>query len=262
MELGLKDKVALVAASSRGLGFAIANSLAAEGMHLVICAREEMQLEKARENLAIHGSNVCAIPADLATITGIDRIIEAAMTQYGRIDVLVTNTGGPPPGLFETQPWESWRQAADLLLRSAIELARKALPGMRARQWGRIIGITSILARAPMRGMVFSNSLRAALTGAFRTLALEVACDGITVNTVLPGYFDTDRIMDLAKNLAATDATVPDAVRNKWIDSIPLGRLGAPDELASVVAYLASERARYITGQAIVVDGGHLPLLF
>jgi 3-oxoacyl-[acyl-carrier protein] reductase len=257
MDLGLRDKVALVGASSGGLGFAVADSLAAEGARLIICARNLTRLQAARSRLACHSGQVIAVQADLATTEGVESVVRAGAQTFGRIDVLVTNTGGPPPGTFESHSAQVWDQATALLLKSAVELTRRVLPGMRHRKWGRILGITSMAVKQPAAGLILSNSLRAAVTGFFRTLANEVAADGITVNTLLPGYTDTERLKEFAQATAAARGTTADTVHRRWVDAIPMQRLGTPEEFAAAVTFLASERASYITGQALVIDGGY-----
>jgi len=257
MNLGLQDRVALVAAASRGLGRAIAEELAAEGASLVVCARDESRLRDARDAIArATGAEVRAVAADLATADGVARVADEALAAFGRVDVLVTNSGGPPSGPFEEHDWARWQGAVDLLLRSSVELTRRVLPGMKERRWGRILAVTSIAAKQPVASLVLSNSVRAAVTGAMRTLANEMAPYGITVNTLLPGYTRTERVEQLDAANAAREGLPVDAVRQRTVGQIPMGRLGEPREFAALAAFLASERASYITGQAIAVDGG------
>lgn len=257
MDLGLKGKVALVAASSRGLGRAIAEELAAEGADLVICARGEEALRAAadaiRERTAVE---VLAVPTDLSDGAAVDALLSAALDAHGRVDVLVTNSGGPPAGTFESFSMEDWRAAIRLLLESALRLARGVLPGMKERGWGRIVNVTSIAVKQPVDGLILSNSVRAAVTGFARTLANEVASEGITVNNVLPGYTLTDRVEELARRTAEREGIGEAEALERWEREIPAGRLGQPRELAALVAFLASERAAYITGSSTAVDGG------
>jgi 3-oxoacyl-[acyl-carrier protein] reductase len=257
MDLGLQGKVALVAAASRGLGRAIAEELAAEGASLVICARDEARLRETRDAIAnATGAEVRAVAADLSTADGVARVADDALAASGRVDILVTNSGGPPSGPFEEHDWRAWQGAVELMLRSSVELTRRVLPGMKERRWGRILAVTSIAAKQPVASLVLSNSVRAAVTGAMRTLANEVAPHGITVNTLLPGYTRTERVEQLDAANAAREGLSLDAVRQRTVAQIPMGRLGEPREFAALAAFLASERASYITGQSIAVDGG------
>jgi 3-oxoacyl-[acyl-carrier protein] reductase len=257
MDLQLRGKVALVAGSSRGLGRAIAEELAAEGASLALCARSEAALAEARASIADRsGVRVSAVAADLSRGEEARRVVESATAEHGRTDILVTNTGGPPPGPFERHDPGAWQAAAQLLLMSAVELTRAALPGMKARRFGRILNVTSIAVKQPVDNLILSNALRAAVTGMARTLANEVARDGITVNNLMPGYTRTQRVEELAQATARTEGTAPAAVVARWEAQIPMGRLGEPRELAALAAFLASERAGYITGQSIAVDGG------
>jgi 3-oxoacyl-[acyl-carrier protein] reductase len=257
MDLGLKDKVALVAASSQGLGRAVAEELAAEGASLVLCARDSRTLAETAADIAEKtGAHVLAIPADVTVTADIKRLVDAANERFERIDILVTNAGGPPAGRFEQLTREQWENAIRLTLLSAVELARLVLPGMKERRWGRIINITSIAVKQPVENLLLSNSLRAGLTGFARTLANEVAADGVTVNNVLPGYTRTERLDELAEMMAEKQGISPGEFRGKWEKEIPMGRLGEPREFAAMVAFLASERASYVTGTSIQVDGG------
>jgi 3-oxoacyl-[acyl-carrier protein] reductase len=257
MDLGLGSRIALVAAASRGLGRAIADALAGEGASLVICARGSEALEETRAAIVERtATDVEAVVADLATREGIAHAWQRAGERFGRVDVLVTNAGGPPSGPFESHDWETWQRAVELTLRSAVELARLVLPGMKERRWGRIINVTSIAVKQPVDGLMLSNSLRAAVTGFARTLANEVARDGITVNNILPGYTRTERVEQLNAATAAREGIAPADVARRIESQIPMRRLGEPHEFAALAAFLASERASYITGQSIAVDGG------
>jgi 3-oxoacyl-[acyl-carrier protein] reductase len=257
MDLGIRGKVALVAGASRGLGRAIAEELAVEGAALVLCARGEDALRDAREAISRdHGVPVTGVSADLSRLEDVRRVVETGLREHGRIDILVTNAGGPPPGTFESHGPETWDKAVHLTLRSAVELARAVLPGMKERRWGRIVNVTSVAVKQPIDGLVLSNALRAAVTGMARTLANETASCGITVNNVLPGYTRTDRLVDLSRAMAAAEGQAPEAIVARWEDQAPARRLGEPRELAALTAFLVSERASYITGQSIAVDGG------
>lgn len=257
MELGLRGKVALVAASSRGLGKAMAEELAREGADLVLCARGEEALMQTRAALEdATGVRVVALAADLSLPEEVDRVVERGLQELGRIDVLVTNAGGPPAGPFESHSPEAWRRAVQLNLESVLNLVRAVLPGMKERRWGRILNVTSIAVKQPVENLILSNSLRAAVTGFARTLANEVAPFGITVNNLMPGYTRTERVVDLAESNARTKGTSPEDELARWEREIPMGRLGEPAEFAALAAFLASERASYITAQSIAVDGG------
>lgn len=257
MDLGLRGKVALVAAASKGLGRAVADELALEGARLVICARGRDALEAARGELAERArADVHAVVADVSTTEGIDRVTAEAARRYGRVDILVNNAGGPPSGPFDKHDWNVWQNAVDLTLRSTVELTRAVLPGMRERKWGRVLNITSIAVKQPVDGLILSNSIRAAVTGWARTLANEVARDGVTVNCVLPGYTRTERVEQLNAATASREGTTLEEIQRRIEAQIPMGRLAEPREFGALVAFLASERASYITAQSIAVDGG------
>lgn len=256
MDLGLRDKVALVAGSSRGLGRAIAEELAGEGASLVLCARGKDALEDARAAIADRGVAVGTVAADLSEQADVERVVATALERFGRVDVLVTNAGGPPPGPFESHSPAAWRRALRLNLESVLTLVRGVLPGMKERRWGRILNVTSIAVKQPVDGLILSNSVRAAVTGFARTLANEVAPFGITVNNLLPGYTRTERLDELAESISASRGVSVDEARAGWEREIPMGRLGDPREFAALAAFLASERASYITGTSIQVDGG------
>jgi 3-oxoacyl-[acyl-carrier protein] reductase len=257
MDLGLKDRVALVAAASQGLGRAVAEELAAEGASLVLCARNPGTLAETAAAIADStGAHVLAVPADVTDVDQITRVVESGYERFGRMDILVTNAGGPPAGRFDQITREQWEQASRLTLFSAIELARQVLPGMKERGWGRILNITSIAVKQPVENLMLSNSLRAGLTGFARTLANEVAADGVTVNNILPGYTRTERLDELANMMADKLGISAAEFRAKWEQEIPMRRLGEPREFAALAVFLVSERASYITGTSIQVDGG------
>lgn len=263
MDLGLGERVALVGAASKGLGRAIAEELAREGARVVICARGANDLTAAAHEISrATGAEIEPVVADLASADGIRTVLDAANHRFGRVDVLVTNTGGPPAGPCEAHDWAAWQGAVDLLLRSAVELTRGVLPGMRERGWGRILAVTSIAVKQPVDGLVLSNALRAAVTGFTRTLANEVARTGITVNALLPGYTRTERVEQLNEANAAREGVPVVDVEARIEAQIPMRRLGEPREFAALAAFLASERASYITGQSIAVDGGWIRGLY
>lgn len=257
MDLGLKGSTAIVAAASKGLGRAIAMELAAEGASILICARGRDALELARDEI-VHRTtaNVYAVVADVGTLEGIDRVVAEANTKLGHVDILVNNAGGPPSGPFEQHDWATWEASIAVTLRSAVELTRRVLPGMRDRKCGRILNVSSMSAKQPIDGLMLSNSIRSAVTGWARTLANEVATDGITVNNVLPGFTRTDRVRELNAARAEREGVSIEVIEQRVEQQIPMRRLGMPHEFAALVAFLASERASYITGQSIAVDGG------
>jgi 3-oxoacyl-[acyl-carrier protein] reductase len=257
MDLGLKGKVALVAASSRGLGRAVAAELAVEGASLILCSRNDKAIKMTAEEISGEsGAEILAMPCDVSNGAEIAKLVHAGSERFGRIDILVTNGGGPPAGRFESFTSDDWEAATRLTLFSAIELARHVLPGMKERRWGRILNITSIAAKQPVDNLILSNSLRAAVTGFARTLANEVAAEGITVNNILPGYTRTERVEELAQMMAEKEKITPAEFVARWEKEIPMRRLGEPREFAALAAFLVSERASYITGTSIPVDGG------
>jgi len=257
MDLGLKDKVALVAGASRGLGRAVADALAAEGASLIICAREPQTLAETAAAIADNtGAHVLAVPTDVTDAAQLKQLVDTGTERFGRIDILVTNAGGPPAGTFDQLTQAQWEEATRLTFYSAVELARAVLPGMKERRWGRILNITSIAVKQPIENLILSNSLRAAVTGFARTLANEVATFGITVNNIMPGYTATERLEHLAIVLAEKQGISTKDVREQWAQEIPMRRLGEPPELGALAAFLASERAAYITGTSIQIDGG------
>jgi 3-oxoacyl-[acyl-carrier protein] reductase len=257
MDLGLKGKVALVAAASRGLGRAVAEELAADGVVLVLCSRKAETINQtANEIAAATGADVLALPCDVSKADEVAALVRSGIERFGRIDILVTNGGGPPAGPFESFGIDAWEAATRLTLFSAVELARQVLPGMKERRWGRILNITSIAVKQPVDNLVLSNSLRAAVTGFARTLANEVAPFGVTVNNIMPGYTRTERIEELARMMADKEGITPAEFIARWEKEIPMRRLGEPREFAALAAFLVSERASYITGTSIQVDGG------
>jgi 3-oxoacyl-[acyl-carrier protein] reductase len=256
VNLGLDDKAALVCGASRGLGRAVAAELASEGASVAICARSPEPLEHAAT--AIQASAevpVVAIAADLSVPGEPTRVVEEAQAHFGRLDILVANTGGPPTGTFDDLGLADWDDAVALLIRSVVELTAAALPSMKRRRFGRILAITSIAAKQPVDNLMLSNALRPAVTGLAHALAREVAQHGITVNTILPGYTNTERLAELRQ--ADSKRGLDPSSREREIEAeIPLGRFADPPEFAALAAFLVSERASYITGVAFSVDGG------
>ena len=201
-------------------------------------------------------SAVHAVAADLSRTDGIEQVVRSTPERFGRVDVLVTNAGGPPVGPLESHDWATWERAVGLTLRSAVELTRAVLPGMRERRWGRILHVTSLTVKQPIDGLMLSTSIRAAVTGFSRTLANEVAAHGVTINTILPGYMNTERVVELNQINATREGVPVRDVEQRVIGQIPVGRIGEPRELAALAAFLASDQASYITGLSILVDGG------
>lgn len=263
MKLGLNGKVALVCASSQGLGFAVADELAREGTTIILNARHDDTLQDAcarvREGNAVR---VFGISGDLSKPEDVERIVGGGIERFGRIDILVTNVGGPPAGTFESLSREQWRQATDLLLSSVLDLTRLVLPGMKERGWGRILNITSIASKQPVANLMLSNALRAGIAGFAKTLAGEVAPFGVTVNNILPGYTRTERLEELIEFLSEKEGISSEEVRNRWESEIPMKRLGEPGEFAALAAFLVSEKASYITGTSVAVDGGWTKSIF
>ena len=258
METGLAGKVALVCAASRGLGKAAARGLAAEGARVAMCARHMPTLQAAAAEIQSEtGAEVLAIAADVSRRSDIVRLVDQTVQHFGGLDILVTNSGGPKAGLFSATTESDWRDAIDLVLLSTVLLCMEAVPHMR-RGGGRIINITSISAKQPIAGLMLSNALRPAVTGFSKTLANELARDGILVNCVAPGYTRTDRVIELAEATAAREGVPVEAVEKRTVQNIPLGRMAEPSEFADLVVFLASDRGRYITGTTIPVDGGYL----
>src|SRR6266545_1169852 len=262
MDLGLRGKVALVAAASKGLGRAVAEELAAEGARLAICSRDAGAIEAAgRAITGATGADVLARAADVSRPADVAAFVDAALERWARVDVLVTNSGGPPPGRFEALDAAAWQKAAELTLFAPVEFARRVLPGMKERCWGRILNVTSIAVKQPIENLMLSNSLRAAVTGWARTLANEVAPFGVTVNNLMPGWTRTERVAELARAAAKREGITPEEATARWEREIPAGRLGEPREFAALATFLASERAGYITGTSIPVDGGWIRAL-
>jgi 3-oxoacyl-[acyl-carrier protein] reductase len=263
MDLGLKGKVALVAASSKGLGRACAEALAQEGARVTICARDEESLNKTKsEIMAATGAEILAIPADMSRAADIDYIVQRTVDRCGGLHILVTNAGGPPAGYFPDFTDDQWQKAINLTLMSAVRLIRAALPHLRQAKWGRIINITSITVKEPLDNLVLANSIRAAVHGLAKTLAGQVGEDGITVNNVMPGYIQTERFNQLAA-IDAERLNKPFAeIMAEIGQPVPMGRVGQPQELGALVAFLASEQAGYITGASIPLDGGKIAAAF
>jgi len=263
MNLGLKNKIALVTASSKGLGRASAETLAEEGAKIAICARDGKVLKQTADEIAnATRSEVLAIPADMASSADIEQVVKETVNHFGGLHILVCNAGGPSAGYFKEFDDRQWQEAFNLTMMSAVRLIRAAIPHMEKEQWGRIINITSLSVKQPIDNLIFSNAIRASVHGMAKTLANQVAAQGITINNVMPGYIYTDRVRQLVKNTTERTGQTEDEVLVGLTELTPVGRIGQPKELGALVAFLASEQAGYINGASIPVDGGRLKSTF
>lgn len=257
METGLRNRVAIVAGSSQGLGKATAFALAAEGVHLALCARNSQALERAAASIRERFNVQTHVEAfDARDSSAIDRFVRNVAQRFDRIDVCVTNAGGPPAKEFLATTDQDWDDAFALNLRSAAAFARAVIPYMQKQQWGRIVTISSITVRQPQPQLILSNAIRAGVMGLVRSLANEFGKDGILVNNVAPGYTATDRLKELSAHRASASGKSKEEIEQAWTGQIPLGRLGRPEEVADAIVWLASERSSFVTGQTILVDGG------
>ncbi|MBT5876769.1 MAG: SDR family oxidoreductase [Candidatus Latescibacteria bacterium] len=262
MNLGLSERVAIVGGASKGLGRACAERLAHEGANLVICARDESSLSAAAGEIAgATGREILAVAADWSKESDIERTVEQAMSTFGRVDVLIHNTGGPAPGTFFDHDDEAWREAGELLLFSAIRLYRLIVPLMKRNEWGRIVNITSVTVKEPIDNLVLSNVYRAGIVSLAKSISRELARDNILINTVCPGYYLTQRMEEVLMNQAARSGRSFEEVVAGLTDDIPVGRMGDPGELANLVAFYASEASSNMTGTAVAADGGLLKSL-
>ena len=264
MDLHLTGRVALVNAASRGLGRGVAEALAAEGARLVISSRTKEAIERTEAGIsAAHGVEVASVVADVSQPGTAQSLADLAIERFGRLDILVNNSGGPPGGLFGNFDDAGWQSAFELLLLSVVRMVRACLPHLRASGHGRVINIASTSVRQPIPGLILSNSLRAGVAGLAKTLSGEFAADQITVNTVLPGRILTDRLREgFVARAREMGVSVDDLARAEVAKEIPLGRVGEPEDMGKLVAFLCSDAAAYITGQTIAVDGGQVRGLF
>lgn len=257
MDLGIKGKIALVTASTRGLGRACADALAAAGCRLAVCSRSERASKKAAHDISeYHSTQVVGFASDMSLKTDIDRLIKQVAEALGMPDILVTNAGGPPPGTFESTALPDYEKALELNLMSAVHLIHQVYPGMKSKGWGRIIAITSISVKQPIANLLLSNMARSGLTGFLKTIATELAPHGITVNALLPGTHKTSRIDQLVKDRTAREKKTANEVYQELIASIPCKTIGDPADFGAAAAFLASRQARYITGHNLLIDGG------
>ena len=249
MDLGIKGRVALIAAASQGLGFACACALAAEGVRIAICARNAERLAEAVHQIRKQsGAEVFAQATDVKNPEELRHFVAAVNQTFGHVDICIANAGGPPAKPFRETTPEDWHAAVDANLMSTVHLAREVLPGMCDRQWGRFLTITSAAVKQPIEGLVLSNAVRAAVAGLTKTLANECGPFNVLVNNLCPGYTATSRLESLAIGNAE--------IRERWLKQIPLGRFGTPEEFGAVAAFLCSEQAGYVTGVSLAIDGG------
>jgi len=257
MDLGLRNRVALVAASSQGLGLATAEAFAAEGCRVAMCARNQQALAAGAARIGKqHNAEVFAEAFDVTDPGAVSRFVAAVAAKFGSVDICVTNAGGPPAKGFLAASLDDWQRAIDANFLSTVYFAREVIPHMQRKHWGRIITITSITTKQPVADLVLSNAVRAAVVGLVKSLANEFGKDGILVNNVGPGFTATDRLKELAKARSSSTGTSEQEIFDAWAADAPLKRLVDPRELAETIVWLASERASYITGQTVLVDGG------
>lgn len=257
MDLGLKNRVAVVAASSQGIGRATAEAFAAEGCRVAMCARNPQTLQAAADKIRKeHGVEVLAEAFDVTDAVAVGRFVAAVAQKFGTVDICVTNAGGPPAKGFLSASLEEWQRALELNFLSTVYFVREVIPHMQRQRWGRIITLTSITTKQPVADLVLSNAVRAAVVGLVKSLANEFGKDGILVNNVGPGFTATDRLKELAKTRAVATGKTEQDLFDGWAAEAPLKRLGQPREVAETIVWLASERASYITGQTLLVDGG------
>lgn len=257
MDLGIKDRVALVVAASKGIGYAAARELAKEGARVFLCSRDEKRASEAAQQIHDEtGATVAGIAADVTDNESVEHLVNLVHERTGRIDILVNNAGGPPSTTFADTDLDMFRKAFELNALSAIRLAKLVLPGMQSQKWGRIVNITSVSVKQPIDGLLLSNTVRAGLTGWAKTVSTEVAADGVTVNNIAPGYTLTERQDELATARAKAMGKPKEEMIGMWAAQVPMRRLASPEEIAAAITFLASERASYITGVTLQVDGG------
>jgi len=263
MKLGLKGKVALVTAASKGIGFGTARVLAKEGMKVAISSRNAAGLEKARNQLASETkSEVVGVPADMTVREDLERLVETASKKFGGVDVLIYNAGPPKGGTFSELTYADWEEATRLLLLSAVTLTKGVLPHMKAKKWGRLIFITSFTLKQPERNLVLSNTVRLGIAGLSKSLSREFAPDGVTSNVIIQGYVRSDRMLQIVEERAAKAGATVEETYKEMAKSIPLGRYAEPEEVGSLAAFIASERGAYLNGAVFTIDGGLVSSVF
>lgn len=263
MDFGIKGRAAAVAASSQGLGFACALELAREGASVAICSRDRGRVDEAARRIReyVSGANVHAAVVDLSNQADCTRFVDEAAAKFGRLDIVVTNSGGPKPGAFDQVSLDDVRRGVDTTLMSSIALMTAAVPHLRKNRWGRIVNILSVTVKQPRTSLLVSNTMRPGIVGFAKSISIELAKENITVNNVAPGYTKTERLDELAEHLSSTQKRSHADVIAEWERSIPAARLGRSEELAAMVAFLCSERASYVTGVTVQVDGGQVQSL-
>jgi len=263
VDLGLKGRVALVTAASKGIGLGTAMVLAREGMKVVISSRSADNLDKARSRIVTETkADVLAVPADMTVRDDLLGLVDKASKKFGGVDVLVYNAGPPKAGTFGDLTYADWEEGAKLLLLSAVTLTQRVVPHMKSEKWGRLVYITSLTLRQPAANLVLSNTVRLSIAGLSKSLSRELAPFGITSNGIIQGYIRTDRSTKLAEDMASKNRTSVDDAFKEMAKMIPLGKYGDPEDVGNLAAFLASERACYITGGMFTVDGGFIGSVF
>ncbi|MDG6967291.1 MAG: SDR family oxidoreductase [Nitrososphaerota archaeon] len=263
MDLGLKGRVALVTAASKGIGLGVARVLAAEGMKVAISSRTSSDLEKARVMLEEEsGSEVLAVQADMTRRDDLERLVKRTADALGGVDVLAYNSGPPKTGTFADLSYQDWEEATRLLLLSAVTLTGAVVPGMRSRRWGRLVYITSFTLKQPVANLVLSNTVRLGVAGLSKSLSRELAPDGITSNVIVQGFVRSDRMLHIVEERAARSGATVEETYKEMAKTIPLGRYAEPEELGSLVAFIASEKGSYLNGGVFTIDGGYVSSVF